>query len=139
MPGVVLPVEPTEYVWRRVPKSFVNLSLEMSIFREAFRPRQTDVTGLSVFRQRFFEQGPIGILLTLAEERRRSYFITQLFVADLISLDLTVLPEEVDELPGHAVIPELSRSACTDNPQWCRETQLRLAVLASRSIVFSPT
>ena len=56
----------------------------------------------------------------------------------LLDLGLTVVDEPVDELPGHAVIPELRVDAYDRNKLQLRDVLVELARLASQAIVHSP-
>jgi hypothetical protein len=60
-------------------------------------------------------------------------------VSALRGLGLTVVPDEQEKGPaGHALIPELSLAAYERNKKSQREIQVRLAELASASVVYYP-
>ncbi len=128
------PVNDREFVYRRVHRSFFDVSLAMPIQREAFRPNRNDATGLSVFRSDFVL--PADTLANIDPAKARDYCVCRLAVADLLNLGLTVMPEPIADGPrGHAVIPELSWPAYVANKQRLKEVQLELARLASAGIV----
>jgi hypothetical protein len=63
------PVDDSEFVYRRFPRTYFNAGLAIPIQREAFRPNSNDSTGLSVFRERFAQ--PLDALTTCIQPRSR--------------------------------------------------------------------
>jgi len=134
----LLPVEDSEFVYRRIHRSFYDPSLSVPIQLAAFRPNERDTTGLSVFRARFVQPGET--LSSIAEAKRNDYLVVRIAVRDLIRLGLSVVPEPAPDGPaGHAIIPELRWDAYQTDKQRLKEILLELATLASREIVHRPT
>ena len=64
-----------------------------------------------------------------------SYFVVRVPLDGLTALGLSLADEEAS-LPGHAVIPELSRTAREANRPWANEVQAKLAAMSE--VVYSP-
>jgi hypothetical protein len=132
------PVDDSEFVYRRVHRSFVDEALALPIQPAAFRPNPNDTTGLSVFRARFVQ--PADTLTAVPEAKRGEYVIARIAVRDLLRLGLSLKPDpDPDGPPGHAIIPELSWPAYSADKKHLKVVQLELATLASRDIVHRPT
>jgi hypothetical protein len=130
-------VEDNESVFRRIHRTFVDLTLRIPIRAAAFRPNENDAGGLSVFRARFVQ--PQDTLKNIDPSRAKEYFIASLRVADLRSLGLTVEPDPAPGGPvGHALIPQLSWVAYQAHKKDLKEIQAKLAELASAAIVLRP-
>ncbi|MGH6635281.1 MAG: hypothetical protein ACRED0_03805 [Gammaproteobacteria bacterium] len=132
-----VPVTPGEHVLRRIPnnKDWYKESLAEPVQRVAFEPRKTDTAGLSVFRELFVSAAKVAA----GGPGRAGYYVSRLRIADLLMLGLTVVPDpQANELPGHALIPELSYSSMLRDRSASKAFQRELAKLASRAIVFRP-
>src|SRR5438445_11228399 len=104
------PVDPTEFVYRRIPRTYFQAGLPVLFRITEFRPTSNDTTGLSVFRAGFLQ--PVDTLANLEASKQKDYFVVRLGVQELYRLSLTVVPEPDPTGPsGHAVIPELSWQA----------------------------
>jgi hypothetical protein len=124
----------SEWILRRVPKIRVDLTLPTPVHRDAFGPNDQDSTGLSVYLASA-HPNPETILARIPPEKRNSYYIVQIPISVLFDLGLSIITEEAD-IPGHAVIPELSRAKRLANRSWANEIQAKLA--EHSMIVFSP-
>jgi hypothetical protein len=81
------PVEESEFVYRRIPRIYYQAGLPIPIHPAAFRPNQSDTTGLSVFRAAFVQ--PADILANIEVGKRNNYYVAQIAVQDLRRLGLT--------------------------------------------------
>jgi hypothetical protein len=105
------------------------------VMRLAFEPRRNDTDGLSVYRSLFVTPS----YLSAAGRKPNTYYVASLRVGDLKGLGLSVLPDPSrEELPGHALIPELSFEEMRRDKRRSKEIQLELARIASRAIVYEP-
>jgi len=125
-------VESTGYILRRVPA--IRLSGGV-VHRDAFGPTAQDTTGVSVYHEEDYPTNPQAILADVPEAKRETYYVVRVPVAGLAALGLTVTDEPAS-LPGHAVMPELSRLAREANRPWANEVQAKLAALAE--VVYAP-
>jgi hypothetical protein len=128
------PIEEQEYVYRRILRQYYQSNLAIPVQREAFRPTQSDLTGVSVFRARFAR--PEDTLVNVKPDRIRDYYVCQLPVRELRPLGLSVVPEPIPGGPaGHAIIPELAWVTYQARKSHWKQVLLELARLAARSIV----
>src|SRR5262245_24501576 len=132
------PVSDDESVLRLIHPVYYNADLALQVQPEAFRPRDIGETGLSVLRPACLNS-PAYALLVVTEGKRHLYSIARIAVADLHRLHLTVRPDRIEPVPGHAIIPELNTGDYQQNRQFWKEVQKQLAELASRDIVHRPT
>jgi hypothetical protein len=133
-------ISPDEYVLRRVHKNHYTAGLPVPVQKAAARPTEADTDGLSVYLERSYHNNPSGILAQVDEAKRGSYYVARVRVAELVALGLHVrLAEGPEHLPGHCVIPELTREAY-DNDQTGRVTDhvLAIAKLLGQDIIYSP-
>ena len=131
------PIEESEYVLRRIHRSFIDESLPIAIRPVAFRPNANDKTGLSVFREGCVEAK--DTLTAVPDKKKNDYFVARLAVAELRKLGLTVVPEpDPNGPPGHAVIPELSWDGYHADKQRLKALTVELARQASADIVHRP-
>src|SRR5207245_2581933 len=105
---------------------------------EAFEPKENETTGISVFRVACLTT-PDQALHAVAERSRGGYAIALLPVADVLGLGLTVRPDPITSVPGHAVIPELNIVEYRSDKNRLRMVMKRLAEIASRGIVHTPS
>ncbi len=132
------PVEESEFVYRRIPRTYYQTGLPISIHPAAFRPNPNDTTGLSVFRAAFLQ--PADTLANIEAVKRNNYYVARIAVQDLLRLGLTVMPEPDPNGPlGHAIIPELSWQAYQADKPRLKPIQVELAKLASVAIVHQPS
>ena len=126
-----------EYVLRRIPAVHLDPALRHPVAAAvAFRPTPNDMTGLSVYLASAYPGNPAGILADIQpEERRSTYSVVRIPVAAIRAVGLDVVVEEA-ELPGHAVIPQLTRAAREADKAWANHVQLLLAQAAE--LVHSP-
>jgi len=131
-------VDPREYVLRRVSKNAQRYdpSLPIPITPLEFRPhKERDTDGLSFYREISLSASKLANLATKPAD---NYVVAKLLVADLQALGLSVQPiEDVDDLPGHVVIPELTADVTKDPSKrvWLAEINHKMAELASKNIV----
>jgi hypothetical protein len=131
-------VDASELVYRRIPRIYYQAGLPIPIHPAAFRPNQSDATGLSVFRAAFVPSA--DILANIEAAKRNNYHVARIAVQDLHRLGLTVIPEPDPNGPlGHAIIPELSWQAYQADKQRLKQVQVELAKLASAAIVHQPS
>ncbi|MDP6110621.1 MAG: hypothetical protein QF437_13410 [Planctomycetota bacterium] len=99
------PVNPDEILFRRIPAStgWYRPGDSPPLEPEAFRPNKNDITGLSVFREKYISteraaQGRPG----------KSYFVAVFRAGDLIDAGMRVVPRPLEDHPGHAEIESLT-------------------------------
>ena len=127
------PVARAEFVLRRIHPNHIDAQLNPAVQRVAFQPSPKDTDGLSVYRELFVTPQRVA----MAGRQGVQYHIARLGVSDLLRIGVSVKPSpRTDELPGHAIIPELTVQNAK-HPQ-SKELQRELAVLASRTIVYPP-
>lgn len=128
------PVSPDELVVRLVWRDFHRPGQDQPVLDRAFLPRSNETTGISVFRLACLST-VTDALKVMAPEKRDGYALALIPVAELTALGLSVEPAKVDEVPGHALLPELNRTLLTDDPEKCRDLQHSLAVLAAKNLI----
>jgi hypothetical protein len=139
MNGELEPVSDQEYILRRVHANHFQADLPTPIQRAAFCPSKSDQTGLSCYRERFVETY-LQVLTAVPPDRRGKYYVCRLCVSDLMRLGLTVVPDpSPQDIPGHCIIPELSKPKYDANHDRLAEVQFELAILGSRDIVLRPS
>ena len=129
------PISPDEYVLRRIPKdkNRYDPSLLEPVQRLSFEPSERDINGISIFRELFVSAEAVA----KAGTGVNGCCVARLRVSDFIALGLTIVPDpQDDQLPGHAIIPELSFQQMKINKSKCKEIQRNLAKLAGANIVF---
>jgi len=130
------PVALDESVLRLIHFCYYKAGLSLTVQPAAFRPTDDDTDGISVFRSRFAT--PAQALTIVAEAKRHLYCVASLPVSDLHSLSLSVKPAPIEQVQGHAVIPELNSQAYQQNRNQWKPVQERLALLASKNLVHFP-
>jgi hypothetical protein len=131
------PVDESEFVYRRIHRSYYRDDLAIPTQPVAFRPNANDTTGLSVFRANLVRAE--DTLANVDASKRSDYYVARLAVRDLRRLGLTVVPEpDPNGPPGHAVIPELSWQSYQANKHHLKQIQVELAKLASAAIAHRP-
>lgn len=114
------PVDESEYVYRRIPRAYYDSHLPIAVQGQAFRPSQSDTTGLSVFRAAFAQ--PTDTLVNVDPAKVKDYYVARISVGALKKL-------------GLSVDPELSWPAYQANKQALKPVLVELAKLASTDIV----
>jgi hypothetical protein len=124
-------VDPGESILRRIfRKEHYDPSLAIPVLAAAFRPRDDDTDGISVYRELLCS---VLELLNSARQPPECYVVARFKAADLLALGLSLVPTQTDDGPlGHVSIPELRREAYKnkDTKPWVLETNQKLAVLA---------
>lgn len=128
------PIEEDEFVLRRIHRDHYKTSLPDPVLRMAFEPRRGENDGLSVYRERWVTPAQVAA----SGRTPGAYYVTRLAVRDLRKLNLTVVPAPRSELPGHAVIPELSWEAQQKDKKRSKQLQIELAKLAGQFIAHRP-
>ena len=100
------PVLPKEIVLRRISTVYYSPLDPIPIKPEAFRPTDMDGNGISVFREQFISSQEIFDSIDIAKRNR--FVIARLVVRELQKLKLSVVPDPISALPGHALVPELN-------------------------------
>jgi hypothetical protein len=101
------PVTEDEFVLRLIHPVYYKASLDLPVQPEAFRPLDSGEAGISVFRATCLGS-PAQTLAALPEAKRPLYYIARLSVRDLRALKLSVRPDPIAAVPGHALLPELN-------------------------------
>ncbi len=127
-------IERNEIILRRILKIHYQPDVIDSPFSvETFRPSSADDDGLSFFREKFitpFELASSG------NKPAHDYVVAKFLAGDLFNLGLSLkITYEEDDLPGHVVIPELSKSNYKRNRIFCKEIHATLAKLAQLNVV----
>lgn len=129
------PISSDEYVLRRIPKdrNRYDPSLPEPVQRLSFEPSKRDINGISIFRELFVSAEAVANAGTGVN----GCCVIRLRASDFIALGLTIVPDpQDDQLPGHAIIPELSFQQMKVNKSRCKEIQRSLAKLSGTNIVF---
>ena len=134
MKGEHEPVTGDEFVIRLIWGDYYKEGLPLPVQPAAFQPRNSEVEGISVFREACLSS-PQDVLRVIAAEKRDRYQLARLRATDLAELGLSIKPEPIETVPGHAVIPELNATAYAANRLASKVLQKRLAELASRQII----
>src|SRR4051794_34725218 len=121
------PVPAANFVLRRIHRNHFDPNLPIPIQRLAFEPAKNDTDGLSVY----CEQSISAAEVAAGGRSPGNYYVCRLAVADLHALQLSVVIAPGD-LPGHALIPEMTRASHEANKRHSKELQQTLAVLASK-------
>ena len=127
------PVDPDEYVLRRIHRGNTDPSAPTLVRRCEFEPKRRDVDGLSFYRERYTS---VAVLVNAAKSPGDVY-VARLAVTQVTALGLT-LEITPGDLPGHVSAPEVSYLRFRADQVTSRELQRQLAVLASNHIVYSP-
>jgi hypothetical protein len=127
------PIDENEYVLRRIHKNNCDTRLPIPIQEVAFKPTESDVDGISVYREKYVSPAEVAA----GGRTPEVYYVARLAVRALNALNLTVVPTPGDQ-KGHAVIPELNRSFYESEKQRSKKLQFQLAQLASQAIVHRP-
>lgn len=133
------PITEDEWLLRLVWEDrFVKRDPPISL--NAFEPRDgrhPDTEGISLFREACVEN-PEDILAVVAADKRHRYGIVKIPVSMLAGQDLTVRPDNIEEVPGHVVMPELNLVAYSANPNDFLTKKQALARISSENIVLRP-
>lgn len=120
------PVEDEERLYRRVPihPQYFDHAVDAHPTPFAFRPRQEDSTGLSVYRAKYKSMNEVA-----ANSRGKRYFIAVMVVGALRARGIEVEPRPLPQDPGHAEIPGLRYD--NRSTQQAEEWQVALATALS--------
>jgi len=137
MPDDLPPIDPTEWILRRIPNrpDYYDPALQIPVTPLSFRPNRQDSDGLSFYRERFLS--PIQ-LANSASKPADCYVVARIAASSLVGLGLTlVVSQQQGDLPGHLVIPELSWQHYEDKSKQknIKELNHKLAILASSNII----
>ena len=107
------PLDPSEFVYRRVLKDDYKSHLDPPLTRGAFTPNKGDTDGLS-----FYRASSLSAAQLKAAGRRPAddYIVCRIRVADLLKL-LILIPKQDDSenpLPGHHIAPAFNYEAYND-------------------------
>jgi hypothetical protein len=100
------PIHDGEILFRRIPVSqnWYDPSIAPFPSPQAFRPRDDDITGLSLVRGQ-----PYNTLEEAARgPARKGYYVAVLTAGDLRKRRIQVVPRPVPGISGHAEIPDLT-------------------------------
>ncbi len=135
MNGPRRPITADEIVLRRIHQNHCARDGPQLILPAAFRPTGDDVEGLSVFRASLV----LAAQVAAAGRKPGEYFVAALSVGALLQLGLTVVADDQPgDLPGHALIPELSGPAYQQGKKSLKLIVAELARIASQHIVHRP-
>ncbi|MCP4764745.1 MAG: hypothetical protein GY875_00575 [Gammaproteobacteria bacterium] len=103
------PIEPGEFILRRVPYSKNNLLVDIDsavpVTAGCFSPTSDDTEGISVFREKFVSGKEVAD--RYREDKQKECYIIRINVDDLEGI-VTIEQSPSDYLEGHAHIPELN-------------------------------
>ncbi len=116
------PITDDEELYRRIPVSqnYYDPSIPEPPSPKAFRPRESDETGLSIQRAKFASEEEI-----CTNDRGSRYYVAVLRAADLRARGIEVVSRPLSGNPGHAELPQL-RYENRRNPE-PEELQVMLA------------
>lgn len=101
------PIAPDEVLYRRIPADkrlgLYDPELGARPSPEAFRPRQYDTTGLSLYRGKYKTPRQIAF-----NEQGKRFYIAELHAAALQAHGIKVVPAPIPGDPGHAEILDLT-------------------------------
>lgn len=111
--------------------------------RDAFKPTREDIDGISLQRETELAQAGMGAAdMSQAGRRPGEYFVIRLKARDYLHQGLSIFPDQqIGDLPGHVIIPELSLTAYENNKKAMKDVQDELIKLASadNAIVLRPS
>jgi hypothetical protein len=121
---------------RRIPadSEWFNPLLSEPVQRVAFAPhKERDRNGISVFRETFVTAAELA---GNGQKGPNGYYVVRLMAQDVFALGLSVVPDSQDgQLPGHALIPELTPQLAK---QRSKELQHKLARLGGKNVAHAP-
>jgi len=127
------PIDPKEWLLRKVPSNSYDSSLDVPFTRVAFRPRDYDLDGISLFREMFVSPKDIS-----ATGMSAPYTVARIRALSMIiaSLEIDASPDS-SQPPGHASVPKLSIGKMKCNKPQSKEYQFALAEMAI--VAYDPT
>ncbi len=108
------PLSDDELLFRRIPKSteWYHPGEDVLVDEQAFRPSDSDTTGLSLERARSTENPEFMSAEQMATGSNPSgYVIAVLSVRDLLANGVAIEPRIEGAGPGHVELPELTRNS----------------------------
>lgn len=101
------PIAPDEVLYRRIPADkklgLHDPELGAPPSPQAFRPRQYDTTGLSVYRAKYKTPQQVA-----ANEQGKRFYVAELRAAALLDRKIKFVPAPKPGDPGHAEITDLT-------------------------------
>ena len=99
------PIEDDEILFRRIPVStnWYHKESEHPPSPKAFQPNRNDVTGISLFREKYK-----SVIEAAQGWPGKSYYVATLRAGDLRKHGIEVVPDVADAEPGHATIPAMN-------------------------------
>ncbi len=97
------PIENDEILYRRILLWYYDPNQGAEPSPKAFRPREYDKTGLSVFRKKYVTPEQVT-----QNNRGKSYYVAVLRAGDLRDNGIEVVPGIEGHEPGHAELPNLT-------------------------------
>ena len=131
------PVTSDELILRAIPnvRDYYDPTRAMGPFtRSTFKPTQSDVDGISVYREAFVSPSE----LALSMRKKGDYYVVAMPAKEFIDAGLTIVPSPSAGPKGHCTIPELSHGNERRNKRWAKEVGQLLARKAASAIVFRP-
>ena len=126
------PVTADEILLRLIWETYFRPEDELLIRPNGFGPKPNESDGISVFRLACLNSAD-EVMAVIAPAKQSRYAIVAIPASAVFALGMTVVPDPVPAVPGHAVIPELnSRTAGTISTA---DRQLALAELASTAVI----
>ena len=126
------PVTGDEILLRLIWETYVRPEDELSIRPNGFGPKPNERDGISVFRMACLNSAD-EVMAVIAPVKRARYAIVAIPASAVFALGMTVVPDPIPDVPGHAVIPELNcGSADTISTA---DRLLALAELASTVVI----
>ena len=124
------PVSRGEWILRRVPYIEINGWIDPQkhppISNTAFKPTNDDHDGLSLFRELFIT--PQQIADRHRELKQKECYVIRIKASILLDIGITLSPNPIDDLPGHALIPELNTERYKSSDKaLCLEIQTKIS------------
>lgn len=94
-----------------------------------FKPNQNDIDGLSVTRRKFV----VDLAIEAGSGHRRS--LAEVKVCDVIKEGMTVKPDPLPGIPGHALIPELNRRDYDDQEKKVKIQEWALKLASEYAVI----
>ena len=117
-------LHPDEYVYRRVAYNhYRDPKSEPLPMIEAFRPTKNDTDGISLSRANCtsIENVAIG-------HSDKRYHVARMRVRDLHGVGVSVIADDPQNNPSHAIIPELSLAAYNESKPACKKLANKIIV-----------
>lgn len=117
------PIEPREWLLRRIPHMYFDARLQPPIQRAAFRPTANDIDGISLFREMFLSPKDLS-----KTGKKTPYVVARIRASTIADCGLTTIASpDPAQPPGHVSLPELSIQNMKKNKQKSKDYQFALA------------